>query len=58
MSKPLLIADVAARLGVSKSRVAALDTRLQPEKTPGGVRIYREDAIGAELARRAERSKR
>lgn len=54
---PMLSADVARTLGVSVSRVHELDDRLQPERTPSGVRIYRYDSVLAEIDRRCERTK-
>lgn len=53
MARPLLIADVAAQLGVSKSRVNALDDKLCPERTPNGTRIYRQDVVDEYAGARA-----
>lgn len=50
--KPLLISDVAATLGVSVSRVVALDRDLKPARTPNGTRVYDYDRVQAEVDRR------
>lgn len=47
----LSVADVAARLGVGRSRVHALDVELQPTRCACGQRRYTEAAVAAYLAR-------
>ncbi len=47
--KLYLLADVARLLGVSRSRVHALDDRLNPLRTPNGTRIYTQAAIDHEI---------
>lgn len=55
---PMLSADVARALGVSVSRVHELDARLRPERTPGGVRVYRYDSVSAEVNRRCDAARK
>lgn len=53
MIEPLLISDVAERLGISRTQTVRLDTTLEPVKTPRGVRVYsrcRVDELAGERA--------
>lgn len=49
----MTVAEVAARLFVSRSRVHQLDAELRPERCACGTRIYTEAAVAAYEARRA-----
>jgi hypothetical protein len=50
-----LVDDVSRELGISRSRVYALDAQLNPSRTPNGTRVYTRAAIdylvGVRLAR-------
>lgn len=52
---PYLVDDVARLYGISRSRVLALDPKLNPARTPNGTRVYDHAAVdyvaGQRLAR-------
>lgn len=50
---PLLIADVARRLGVSRTRTVHLDGVLEPVRTPNGTRIYSASKVDFVAGQRA-----
>lgn len=58
MSKFLTTGDVARALGYSPTWVGRLDAELKPERTPGGMRIYRADVVERIRAARAARAAR
>lgn len=49
---PYLVDDVSRLLGVSRSRVIALDSRLNPLRTPNGTRVYDRAAVDYVAAQR------
>jgi DNA-binding transcriptional MerR regulator len=54
-SEVLTIGAVAARLGLSCSRVRQLDGQLWPARTTGGQRLYLRSNVDEFLARRQAR---
>lgn len=51
-----LVDDVARALGISRSRVIALDSKLNPTRTPSGVRVYTRESVDFEIGQRLARA--
>lgn len=41
----MTVSEVAAKLGLSVQRVKQLDSKLSPQRTPSGWRIYQSDVV-------------